>query len=422
MKYSKYCVVSLLTVLIAYGCSKTGHHEASDRQIEKEQSSQSTTSPFWSDVEFLRNYLKIAVLESDNGLVAVAPDLQGRVMTSATKGDNGNSYGWINRNHFQSGDTSLQINVYGGEERFWLGPEGGQYSIFFKEGAEFTFENWSTPRLIDLEPFLETSKTLDNISFVKKAQLVNYSGFTFDFEIKRDISILDRPQIEELLNVELTDQVELVGYRTNNQLTNTGTDSWTKEGGLLSIWLLGMFKPSPEVTVVIPITTGNDSELGPKVVDDYFGKVPASRLVATDKAIYFKGDGQQRGKIGIKPQRATEVMGSYDAQSGVLTVVKFSKPDDIDDYVNSKWEHQSEPYAGDVINSYNDGPVDGGDPLGPFYELESSSPALSLAPGETGNHVQSTIHFEGGEDHLDGIARQVLGVTIEEIVSAFSDE
>ena len=36
-----------------------------------------------------------------------------------------------------SGKTQPHINVYGGEDRFWLGPEGGQFSIFFAKDAKF---------------------------------------------------------------------------------------------------------------------------------------------------------------------------------------------------------------------------------------------------------------------------------------------
>lgn len=106
---------------------------------------ESTTTKFVEDVEFLSKYIDISLLENENGSkVALSAALQGRVMTS-TAGGTESSYGWINRNFFESGETSPHINVYGGEERFWLGPEGGQYSIFFKNGKEFTLDNWFTP-------------------------------------------------------------------------------------------------------------------------------------------------------------------------------------------------------------------------------------------------------------------------------------
>jgi hypothetical protein len=85
------------------------------------------------------------------------------------------------------------------------------------------------------------------------------------------------------------------------------------------------------------------------------------------------------------------------------------------------WEIQEKPFAGDVVNSYNDGPsAPGAKPLGPFYELESSSPAAALAPGETLAHIHTTMHFQGPEKALDQIARKVLGVGLVEIEKAFA--
>ena len=84
------------------------------------------------------------------------------------------------------------------------------------------------------------------------------------------------------------------------------------------------------------------------------------------------------------------------------------------------WELQEKPYAGDVINSYNDGsPEPGVPPLGPFYELETSSPAAALKPGETMRHVQRTFHIQGSEEQLDPLARRLLEAGLETIKEAF---
>src|SRR5262249_3211904 len=158
-----------------------------------------------------------------------------------------------------------------------------------------------------------------------------------------------------------------------NTVTNVGKKPWKKKKGLLSIWILGMFQPSPKTTVVIPFRPGPESELGLIVNGAYFGDVPKTRLKVGDGAVFFKGDGQERGKIGIPRKRARPLAASYDASRGVLTIVEFALPDDAKDYVNSVWEEQKRPYEGDVVNSYNDGPPEPGKkPLGPFYELETS--------------------------------------------------
>ena len=54
---------------------------------------------FASDLEFLRRFTDVAVLSSPSGPgeIAVAPEYQGRVMTSTTGGSDAPSFGWIGR-------------------------------------------------------------------------------------------------------------------------------------------------------------------------------------------------------------------------------------------------------------------------------------------------------------------------------------
>ncbi|MEO9475974.1 MAG: DUF6786 family protein [Cyclobacteriaceae bacterium] len=378
-----------------------------------------------SDVDFMKKYTELIELIDVSGQrrIAVSPALQGRVMTSSSAGSDGRSYGWINRELFASGDTMEHINVFGGEERFWLGPEGGQYSIFFEHGAEFNLDNWYTPKLIDLEPFEVKDRTGSSAVFVKSASLTNYSGFQFDLAIERKVELLPAQEVFNKLGIEPKKELDFVAYQTTNTITNVGLADWQKETGLLSIWLLGMFNHSPTTTIVIPFLPGNVDELGVKVNDAYFGKVPEDRLVVKDSVLFFSGDGEYRSKIGLSPRRAKNMLGSYDATNGILTIVKYNKPDGVTDYVNSMWEIQDQPYAGDVVNSYNDGPPEPGvKPLGPFYELETSSPALALKSGKSGIHTQFTCHFEGDERALNQIAQQVLGVSLSDVSSTLSQK
>jgi hypothetical protein len=234
----------------------------------------------------------------------------------------------------------------------------------------------------------------------------------------RKIDLMGAGRISDRLGIHIPEDVKYVGYETTNYVKNTSEEDWTKEKGLLSIWLLGMFKPSPGVTMVLPYNTNVTS--GYIVKDDYFGKIPKDRLKIEDGIIYFKGDGKHRGKIGIPPRRAKEIIGSYDSENKVLTLLKVELPKGAVDYVNSAWEHQRFPYRGDAINAYNDGPLEDGGQLGPFYELESSSPALALQRDSTKTYTQSTYHFEGEEAVLDTICRQVFNVPLEKIKSAFN--
>ena len=379
-------------------------------------------SPFDDDVTFLKKYSQVIELSDTRkkSRIAVMPGLQARVMTSTSGGPANLSYGWINRSFFEAGDTSSHMNAFGGEERIWLGPEGGQFSIFFAKDSAFTFENWHTPRLIDLDAYEIVSQTSQSASFTKSAVLTNYSGTQFNIRIDRAIRVLDSEEALSVLGVRADSALSMVAYQTTNELENTGAAAWDKNSGLLSIWLLGMFNPSPGVTMVIPFVEGPVQSLGPIVNDDYFGKVPPERLKVGKGVIFFQGDGEYRSKIGLSPQRATDMMGSYDALSRTLTLVKYTKGEPGSSYVNSKWEIQRSPYSGDVVNAYNDGPPSpGAKPMGPFYELESSSPARELEPGETLQHVQTTFHFQGEERSLDSLTTRLLGATIAEIQGAF---
>ena len=377
---------------------------------------------FGDDLKFLAKNTDAVILSEPAGQakIAVSPKLQGRVLTSTAAGDNGLSFGWINRALLSSGKPDQHINAYGGEDRFWLGPEGGQFSIFFKKDAPFDLEHWFTPAPIDTESFELIDKSNDRIQMKKDIRLENYSGTCFELRVYREVIVLESRDVSKLLNADLAANIKFVAYQSNNRITNTGKTAWDKTSGMLSIWILGMFNPSPATTIVIPYKAGPEQELGPLVNDAYFGKVPVDRLVIAKNALFFKGDGQYRGKIGLSPKRAKSVLGSYDAANKVLTIVQYTKPEGVVEYVNSMWEIQKEPFHGDTINSYNDGPPKPGvKPLGPFYELETSSPAAALEPGKTLEHVHRTFHLQGEEQELDGIARSVLGVGVDEIKKAF---
>ena len=375
---------------------------------------------FDEDVAFLEKYVDVITLSSDDSpaKVAIVPQYQGRVMTSTADGKE--SFGWLNYEAIASKEIQPHINVYGGQERFWMGPEGGQFAIFFKEGDQFGLEDWQTPAVIDTEPFDVVSKSRSHAAFTKRAELTNMSGHKFDIQIDRTIKLCNKSQVQDIFGLSISRDVRMAGFQSDNILTNKGSNAWTKETGMLSIWLLNMLKPSCETTVVIPFKAGPESELGPKV-SEYFGKIPSDRLVVKDVVLFFSGDGQYRGKIGIGPKRAKPVIGSYDAKENVLTLVHYTFDPHAADYVNSMLEIQEYPFSGDVVNSYNDGPAEPGkDPLGPFYELETSSPAAALRPGQAIQHCQSSIHLKGAVEELDVIAQNTLGVTLKEITSAFS--
>lgn len=371
------------------------------------------------DAQFLKdNGIEYTELVSADGnsKVMVVPAWQGRVMTTSASGDEGDSYGWINYRFIREGKVSPQFNPVGGEERFWLGPEGGPFSLYFKPGQEQVYDNWIVPTIIDTEAFEIKSQTDSNIHFTKDTRVTNASGTVFDMNIDRIVSLMNADEVAADFDIRISPDMKIVAYKSDNKITNTGHKAWSKEGGLVSVWMLGCFNPTPTTTVFIPYK--QDAE-GTIVNDEYFGKIPADRLIKEDGIIYFKIDGKYRSKLGLPASRATNLCGSYDSSKGVLTILWCTLPETPSVYVNGQWGPQDDPFAGDVINSYNDGPVEDGSVMGPFYEIETSSPGAELKPGASLVHTQKVIHIQGKDEQLAPIVKNLFGADLNVIKTKF---
>ncbi|MCK7525164.1 MAG: hypothetical protein MZV64_49945 [Ignavibacteriales bacterium] len=375
---------------------------------------------FKDDLAFLEAHTKVVVLDGADGQaqVAVNPDLQGRVMTSTAGGPDGLSFGWIGREAIASGVNNPHMNAFGGEDRFWLGPEGGQFSDLLQEG-----------RPVRPRPLVDAagrSTRGPSTSRPQDADRIHLPQGHPPRELLRERRSTSRSTGRSGCSARPRSRRWACRSRPASRWSPTppttasptlGANAWTKDTGLLSIWILGMFNPSPATTIVIPFKTGPEAELGPAVNDAYFGKVPADRLVVDESegVLFFSGDGKFRSKIGISPRRVKPFAGSYDAANGVLTVVHLTVPEGATDYVNSMWEIQEEPFAGDVVNSYNDGPAAPG-PSRSARSTSSSRPRRPRpsAPGGTLTHVHTTMHFQGPDegprrDRPQGLRRRPRG-------------
>jgi hypothetical protein len=400
MKYA-HCTLIILIVCYTLGC--------------KQKSDVLVKGTYAYDAAFVRDHTKQVIELSDQtgqAKVLLSADFQGRVMTSSASGNEGNSYGWLNYELIASNEKKKQFNPVGGEERFWLGPEGGQFSLYFHAGDSFVLKNWQVPPMIDTEAFHVVESNSTSATFSKTTSIINYSGTVFDLSIERKILLLTKEEIEFTFNETVGNGINYVGYQTINQIKNTGSQDWKKESGLLSIWLLGMFTPSEQTTVIIPFKPLPDAK--DLITTSYFGEIPAERIAIQDSVLFFTCDGKLRSKIGLSPVIAKPFSASYDFKKNILTITKFEIVSNSD-YVNSKWEWQQEPYRGDAVNSYNDGPLEDGSQLGPFYELESSSRALSLKAGEAALFSQVTAHFEGDFIKLNELTKHILGVDLNQI-------
>lgn len=383
---------------------------------------------YQSDVDFLKKHTAVIELADDSGKarVAICPAYQGRVMTSTCTGPSGPSFGWINREFIESGKQDDVFNNYGGEDRFWLAPEAGQFALFFKPGAEQKVANWFTPPGLNVGAFDAATPTEPGLLLKHRLKVTNASNTPFDLDVERGICRLELPQLGELLGAEAesalrSSRASWVAFWTKNQVSNRG-NQLKSATGLVSIWSLGQFRPGLKTVIILPYVPGEAETLGRVVTPDYFGPVPDERLKVTEQAVLFLGDGKFRAKLGISPKRARPMIGSYDFDAGVLTLVNYTLPSRPGQqlYINNTWVlPQQEPYQGDVVNSYNDGAAEpGAKTLGGFYELETLSPAVQLSKGASLSHTHATIHILGKPDELAPLVKLTLGVDLADVRQA----
>lgn len=362
---------------------------------------------FGYDVEILSQVEDLLILEDGEARIALSPSYQGRVFTSTSGGMDGYSYGYYNRKLILGGNAEQRLSPLGGESRMWFGPEVGKFGIFFEPGTPQTDSTIKVSPDLDTLKFSVEEQSPRSVTSGGRMFIRNASGTLFTVDAKRKITLLSRNEMEEALDLPLSEALSGVAFSAETWIRNAGEDPWMKESGLLSIWDLGCLHPSPNTVVIIPTRNNPDS------VTIYFTPLDENRLQIRQGIIFYRADAQYMNKIGLRPEYASHFFGSYSHEKKQLHLVKFSFHDDSL-YVNSLWGHK-DPYQGDVINVFNGEVNPNLDRTWPFYELESSSSARELEPGDQMYHLQSIFHFEGNLNDLDMIAQKILGVSLKTI-------
>lgn len=374
---------------------------------------------FLSDLKFLLSKDdNLIVLKTSTGesQLIVSPKYQGKVFTSTAAGNEGISFGYINYKAFEKIIPDEHMNAFGGENRFWIGPEGGDFSAYFQPGANQVFENWHTPKAIDTESWQLITQLQDKVEMKKPVHLTNAKGTHLAFELIRMVNMLEDEEIVALTGIQFSPEIRAVGYKTKNTIINKNNFEWNENTGALCIWILDMFPPSPDALTIIPYVETSASD---KVANTgYFGEIPKDRISFAHGNIYLKTDGKFRSKVGLKAIRTKSMAANYDPECRRLTIVTFDA-DIKGTYLNQEWGTGKCLFDGDVMNAYNDGPLEDGSIMGPFHELESSSPAAFIKPDEMMSHQHNVFHFTGDKKYLSEITKQLLGVTIEELESVF---
>ncbi len=197
--------------------------------------------------------------------VVVAPEYQGRVMTSTTGGADAPSFGWIGRAAISARQRQPHINVFGGEDRFWLGPEGGQFSLYFKQGRSLRSRSLAGARG-------------DRLGQMGCRQPVGRRRALPQAHVARRTTRARRSTSRSIAPCGCSGPTDFATHlgapawtgRSHGGDSNRPTRSrmpaasrGSRNSGLVSVWILGMFTPSPDTTIAIPFVPGADRRWAP---------------------------------------------------------------------------------------------------------------------------------------------------------------
>jgi len=324
------------------------------------------------------------VLSGETGKVLVSPRLQGTVLVSTVDGE---SLGWINREAIASGKGGV-----GGADRFWFGPDGSQYTVFFEPGAPLEEKNWRVAPEVAEGEMKVLEKANDKVVMERVIRLKNHLGAEFNTRLKRTVTMVSAKS-------EVTG-VTGVAYRVENEITNLG-ERWNHQKGLLALWSLGSFTGGEKVEVKLQVGAADK-------VRKYFTPFQKEQLKFEGGVASFRCSGNWRSKIGLAPEDSSGVMVSIDPERRLLTVIRYSVADG-ERFPHAERGIQKNPYDGDLANVYNHGSLDRKPFDAPqFYEMESASSMRELKKGESIKHWQEVSHYRGDLKKLNELANLFL--------------
>ena len=320
------------------------------------------------------NYLvqKTSVIELYDqlgGRIAVCPDWNGKVLTSTSSGLEGDSFGYIN---VQAIDTEC-FEDFGGEDQWTISPSVYSFAV---------------------EDIKENKAVLQRV-----LRMADANGTPVECHLTRSISLLSRKNIGALFGDAVADSLEqsdvsVISFHSENTIR-------TQEKAWIACRQRGMFNTSPH-TFVIVSTPPENFVLEPFRADiDYLGSSPHGRIRHLSQALLIRADGHGRCQVTMPYSVSPPIFGAVELRSGTLTLWTFDLPEE---------SHQE-----DKIRIYNPGRCHSSEPdWATYYEMNCFSAVQELQPEHSLTYCQCTVHLTADNALLDGIVRQVFGVSLKD--------
>ena len=101
--------------------------------------------------------------------------------------------------YIEAGKPDPRFNNYGAEERMWLCPEGGPFSLWFKPGAKQVMKNWYTPPALNEGAWKVVSRQdAAEVRMTAHMKFQNASGTDFNIDVIREVRLLGAEDFRQL--------------------------------------------------------------------------------------------------------------------------------------------------------------------------------------------------------------------------------
>ena len=313
--------------------------------------------------------------------VAVCPEWNGRIMTTACEGLEGESFGCIDVHAVESN----RFENFGGEDHWTISPLIHTFNV---------------------ESIKESQAVLQ-----RTISMTDTRGKRVELNLTRKISLLSRKKIGVWFGKTVADALELedvsaVGFRTENTVK-------VNEKAHIAGRLRGMYNATPHTFVIVstPAKNWTAESLMKDTVPfniNYLGGSPHGRTRYVPQALLIQADGDGRCQVTLPYSAAPPILGAVDFGAGTLTLWTFDVPGNAED------THSDE----DLIRIYNSGRIQtnrtGEVDWLRYFELNCFSEAQKLLPEEMFVYRQHTLHLIADNRTLGDCIREIFDVPLEQ--------
>lgn len=348
-----------------------------------------------NQVEYFKTKTKVTILGDEKSvMLALLPNAGAKVVCMSMSGMDAENLIWIN-------PTILT-------DSFWIKPTwnmGGARTWISPEDRFYLNKNndWIVPVAMDPGNYVEEISEKERLVCSNTFEITDKEDNHYKVKLTRDVKVLSNPP-DNIKPKEYN--FKYAGMQFTHQLENLDAKTIGKDVPYMGLWSL--IQLNSNGTMIIPIKDIKDNRGGN--YRNFFNVFTPDRISVNLDNITVKLDGKFRGKLGIAPWAAKELLAylyNISDDEAILFVKNFPV-NPQGKYLDKPWGKPSE--YGDAVEMYND---DGN--MGGFCEMECHAEAKELKQNEKITHTITFSAFKGKKSELKEFAAKLLDLKPESI-------